>query len=38
MGIPQDYFMAIAEDPTDKEAKARIKQLRKLCNAIIKTS
>ncbi len=38
MGIPKDYFTAIAEDLTDKEAKARIRQLRKLCNAVIKAS
>jgi len=38
MGIPKNYFLAIADDLTDKEAKARIKQLKKLCNSVIKAS
>jgi hypothetical protein len=38
MGIPDDYFMAIADDPTDKEAKAKIMDLRKLCDSVIKSS
>jgi len=37
-GIPDDYFMAIADDLTDKEAKARIKELKNLCHSIIKPS
>ena len=36
--IPDDYYTAIADDLTDKEAKAKIKELRKLCNSIIKAS
>ncbi len=38
MDIPDDYFMAIADDLTDKEAKAKIKELRKLCNSVIEAS
>jgi hypothetical protein len=38
MDIPDDYFMAIADDLTDKEAQARIKELRKLCTSVIKAS
>ncbi|MHC4597063.1 MAG: hypothetical protein ACYS19_19225, partial [Planctomycetota bacterium] len=33
-----DYFLAIADDLTDKEAKAQIKELKKLCHSIIKPS
>jgi len=33
--IPDDYFMAIADDLTDEGAKAQIKELRKLCDSII---
>jgi hypothetical protein len=33
--IPDYYFMAIADDLTDKEAQARIKELKKLCDSII---
>jgi len=36
--IPDDYFLAIADDLTDKEARARIKELRKLCESIIQPS
>ena len=36
-GIPDDYFLAIADELTDEEAQARIKELRKLCNSVIKT-
>lgn len=36
MGIPKGYFLAIADDLTDKEAQARIRQLKKLCNSVIK--
>jgi len=36
MGIPKDYFLAIADDLTDKETQARIKGLKKLCNSVIK--
>jgi hypothetical protein len=35
MGIPDDYFMALAEDLTDEEANAKIKELRRLCDSII---
>ena len=38
MDIPDDYFMTIADDLTDEEAKAQIKEVRKLCNSIIKES
>ena len=38
MDIPDDYFMAIADDLTDKEAQVKIKELRKLCNSVIKAS
>jgi hypothetical protein len=33
--IPDDYFLAIADDLTDEEAQARIKELRGLCHSII---
>ncbi|MEE8576064.1 MAG: hypothetical protein V3T31_02305 [candidate division Zixibacteria bacterium] len=36
--IPDDYFMAIADDLTDDEAKAQIKELKKLCNSVIEPS
>jgi hypothetical protein len=36
--IPEDYFLAIADDLTDKEAKARIEGLRKLCDSVVKPS
>jgi len=36
-GIPDNYFLAIADDLTDEEAQAIIKELRKLCNSLIKT-
>lgn len=35
MRMRDDYFSAIANDLTDEEAQARIKELRKLCNSII---
>jgi hypothetical protein len=35
MGIPDDYFMAIADDLSDDEAKVRIRELRKLCESVI---
>jgi hypothetical protein len=38
MDIPDDYFMAIADDLTDEEAQVKIKELRKLCNSVIKAS
>jgi len=38
MGIPEDYFMAIADDLTDDEAQVKIGELRKLCESIIKSS
>jgi len=37
-GIPDNYFLAIADELTDEEAQARIKELRKLCNSVIKAS
>jgi hypothetical protein len=37
MGIPDDYFMAIADDLSDDEAKEKIKELRKLCDSVIKS-
>ena len=36
--IPDDYFMAIADDLTDEEAKAQIKELKKLCDSVIEPS
>jgi hypothetical protein len=36
MDIPDDYFMAIADNLTDEEAQVRIKELKKLCDSIIK--
>jgi hypothetical protein len=38
MDIPDDYFMAIADDLTDDEAKEKIIELRKLCDSIITSS
>jgi hypothetical protein len=38
MGIPKDYFMAIADDLTDDEAQVEIWELRKLCDSVIKSS
>jgi hypothetical protein len=35
MDIPDDYFMAIADDLTDDEAKEKIKELRKFCVSVI---
>ena len=32
--IPDDYFTAIADDLTDEEAKAQIKELMKFCDSI----
>jgi len=37
MGIPDDYYMALAEDLPDEEAKAKIAELRKLCDSIIES-
>ena len=34
--IPGNYYTAIADDLTDKEAQVKIKELRKLCNSVIK--
>ncbi len=36
--IPDNYYTAIADDLTDEEAQAQIKELRKLCDSIIKPS
>ena len=38
MDIPDDYFMAIADDLTDEEAKAKIKELRKFCDSVIEAT
>jgi len=38
VGIPDNYFRAIADELTDEEAQARIKELRKLYNSVIKAS
>ncbi len=35
MDIPDDYFMAIADDLTDEEVQVKIEELRKLCNSVI---
>jgi hypothetical protein len=35
MDIPDDYFMAIADELSDDEAKAKIMELRKLCDSVI---
>jgi hypothetical protein len=37
-GIPDDYFMAIADDLSYDEAKAQIIELSKLCDSIITSS
>jgi hypothetical protein len=37
-GISDDYFLAIADDLTDELAQAQIKELKNLCNSIIKPS
>ena len=34
MGIPDDYYMDLAEDLSDKEAKTKIEELSKLCDSI----
>jgi hypothetical protein len=36
--IAKNYYTAIAEDLTYKEAEAKNKELRKLCNSIIRAS
>ena len=36
--IRDDYFTAIADDLTDEEAKAQIKELQKLCDSVIESS
>lgn len=38
MGIPDDYFMAIADDLTDDKAQVKIKELRKLCGSVIRNN
>ena len=38
MGIPDDYYMALADDLTDDEAKAQIMDLRKLCDSTVEPS
>ncbi len=37
-GIPDNYYLAIADELTDEEAQVRIKELRKLCNSVIKAT
>ena len=37
-GIPDNYYLAIADELTDEEAQAGIKELRKLCNSVIRAS
>ncbi len=36
--IPDDYYTAIADDLTDEEAQVKIRELRNLCNSVIKAS
>jgi len=36
--IPDDYYLAITDDLTDKQAKGTIRELQKLCNSVIKAS
>ncbi len=36
--IPNDYYTAIADDLTDEEAKAQIKELQKVCDSVIEPS
>jgi hypothetical protein len=38
VGIPDEYFLSIADDLTDDEAQVHIKELKKLCNSIIESS
>ncbi len=38
MRMRDDYFLAIADDLTNEEAEARIQELRKLCNSVIRAS
>jgi len=37
-GIPDNYYLAIADELTDEEAQLRMKELRKLCNSVIRAS
>lgn len=36
--IPDNYYTAIADDLTDEEAQVKIKELRELCDSVIKAS
>jgi len=36
--ISDNYYTAIADDLSDKEAQMKIKELRKLCNSVIRAS
>lgn len=36
MDIPDDYFMAIADDLTDEQAQAAIKELQKLFSTVLR--
>lgn len=37
VGIPDDYFMAIADDLSDAEAREKIKELKILCKSIVQS-
>ena len=37
-GIPEDYFMAIADDLTDEQAQVKIKELKALCQSVMNLS
>jgi len=37
-GIPDDYFIAIADDLTDEQVQAKIKELKNLCRLVINPS
>jgi hypothetical protein len=36
--IPDNYYTAITDDLTEKEAQVKIDELRKLCDSVIKAS
>lgn len=36
--IPDNYYTTIADDLTDEEAQVKIKELRELCDSVIKAS
>lgn len=35
-GIPQEYFLAIADDLNDEQIEAKVSELRKVCQSVIK--